>query len=217
MRDHQLRALRALLEKLEGNDSTTEKIRSIIVRIEKEASSLFEIVSHPDPMKSAVAIDLLINQEKARLRDLVAKSRGELHSIIGGFRAANDAARLAKANLVPDQFASEIRTVFRSLDYTGQMKFMAEAIQAGDASIVAAIVTVPAVLTGLPAAQIDQYRESFLNSIAPNRKSVTDEMQAIADAVCSTAEAAAQPVGAGSPTAETRAAGTAEVVTSEAA
>ena len=195
MKRHQLDALRALLEKIEGNDSKTEKMRSIIGRIEKEATGLFELVSKPDPMKSAVAIDLLINQEKAKLRDVVAQSRVQLTNIVADSRHGREFERMQKADLRPDDFASEIRTAFRSLDATSKLQFMTDAIKARDRATVAAIVMAPPLLSGLPAEQIANYRESYLDAIGPNQKNEADEMQDLVDAVCNTAEAAAQPVG----------------------
>lgn len=204
MHNHQLLALRAIAARVPGggdSDSpTAEKVRAILTHIEKEASAVLELMEHPDPMKSSVAIDLLINQEKARLRDLIARSRGELNGLVSGFRDSREAARRTKANLVPDSFAAESRSVFRQLDTESKHAFMATAIKAGDSATVAAIVTVPAILSGLSATQQADYREAFLDTVAPSSAGIADEMQAAVDTALRVAESFAQPAGIASGT-----------------
>ena len=190
---HQLQALRAIVSRITGSDPTSEKIRSILSRIESEASGLLELAKKPDPLKSPAANELVVNAEKARLRTLIAESRGKLTNLVNSFRAADEAARITRAKLVPDAFATEIRNVFRSLDTAGKHAFMGEAMKAGDGSTIAAIVTVPAVLSGLSAQQSEQYREAFLESIAPSNKGTADEMQVICDTAIQSAESLARP------------------------
>jgi hypothetical protein len=190
---HQLQALRALVGRITSNDPTTEKIKSILSRIEKEASGLADLIEKPDTMKSAVANELLTNAEKARLRTLAADSQGKLNNIIATHRAALDAARVQKAKLVPDGFASEIRSVFRSLDTAGKHALLGEAIKTGQAATVAAIVTAPTVLSGLTAQQSAQYREAFLDSVAPNNDAEAGEMQTVCDTALQIVESIARP------------------------
>lgn len=190
---HQLQALSAVVSRITGDDATSEKVRSILGRIESEARSLVQLVENPDPMKSPAAIDLVVNAEKARLRSLIAESRGKLTNLVSGSRAADEAARVTKAKLVPDALAAEIRSVFRSLDTAGKHKFLGEAIKAGDGPTIAAIVTVPSVVTGISAQQSEQYREAYLESIAPSNKGVADEMQAVCDTAIQSAEEIARP------------------------
>jgi hypothetical protein len=190
---HQLQAIRAVVNRLTVTDSDSGKMKSILDRLEKEASGLVELMTHPDPMKSSVANDLVVNAEKSRLRALAGESREKLSRIVSGRRAASDAARLAKARLMPDDHAAEIRGVFRSLDPAAKHSFMAEAIKTGDASTIAAIVTARPLLSGLSAEESAHYREAFLESVAPHNDHIAEEMQAICDTAIRTVESLATP------------------------
>ena len=164
-------------------------------------------------MKSQLAVDLLVNAEKARLRDVVAKSRGELTAIVGVARAAQEAKRLEKAKLVPGPFAAEIRSVVRNLELPAKLLYLANAIKAKDSAAVAAIVDAPPILSGLSAQQLADFRADFLDTMAPGRRDEAAEMQSICDAVLRTTEEAAQPVGAFRPTANGIADGAAAAAT----
>lgn len=188
---YKLLAFHALRSRLPADDPTAEQIDAVLHRIETELVGLADLISRPDKMKSEMANDLLVNQEKARARDVIARSRGELTTLVTAARSSQEAARLEKAKLVPDAYAGEIRSVFRALDPAGKAKFMGEAIRAGDAPVIAAIVTAPSILSGLPAEQASQYRESYLNSISPNSTAAADELEAI----CAGALAVANELG----------------------
>lgn len=204
MHQHQLLALRAIAARVPGggdaDSPTAAKVRAILTRLEKEVSGLLDLMEHPDPMKSSVAIDLLINQEKARLRDLSTRSRSELDALVSGFRASQEAARRAKANLVPDQYAAETRAVFRALDTEQKNTFLAMSLKAKDSATVAALLSVPPVLSGLTAQQSTEYREAFLDTVAgPSSAGIADEMQSAVDTSLQIVEMVARPAGAAPP------------------
>ena len=122
-------------------------------------------------------------------------------AIAGAARAAHDARRLEKAKLVPGPYAAEIRSVVRNLELPAKLLYLANAIKEKDSAAVAALVDAPPILSGLSAQQLADFREDFIDSMAPGGTGEADEMQSICDAVLQTTEEAAQPVGAFRPTA----------------
>ena len=191
-----LTVLRALSARFPADTSISDKVKASLARIEKEASNLLEIMTKPDPEKSAMAIDRIINDEKGRLRDLIAKSRNEVNPLIAGWRASADAERVKKANLVPDAFAGEIRAVFRGMAWPAQLQFMATATDRLDGAAVAAVLNAPLVLSGLTQDQAEQFREAYLNRTSKSAAPVADEMQACCDTFFNSADALAAPDGA---------------------
>lgn len=191
-----LTVLRALSARFPADTSISDKVKAVLTRIEKEASNLLEIMTQPDPEKSAMAIDRIINDEKGRLRDLIAKSRNDVNPLIAGWRAGADAERVKKANLVPDAFAGEIRAVFRGMAWPAQLQFMSTATDRLDGAAVAAVLNAPLVLSGLTQDQAEQFREAYLNRTSKSSAPIADEMQACCDTFFNSADALAAPDGA---------------------
>lgn len=174
MNQYQLHSIRALIERVPGDSPASAKVTAILTTLEKEAIGIANLAKTEDPMASAAANTMIMNQQKDRLRDLAAKARGELSVIILAAKSSFDAARVQKGRLEPDAFAAEIRSVFRGLSSTEKAQFILSATKALDGHAIAAIVTAPAVLTGLTAEQIAGYREHFLDAISPGSKAERD-------------------------------------------
>jgi hypothetical protein len=184
-----------LLAKLDHTDGIRANFWVIFAKLEKEATGLSELVANPDPMKSQVANELLVNAEKARLRDLVAEARQKANQLLGDLQNNREAERLQKAKLVPDEFAAEVRSVFRDLNQTEKMRFMSEAIKSGDFAAIAALVTAPPILSGLTAEQSTNFRDSFLERMAPRTATVLDDVTDICETSFSTLDRLARPIG----------------------
>lgn len=197
MKQHHFSSLRALAGRITGSDSTSSKVKTSLARLEKEAAGIAELISRPDPLKSLVAHELLVNTELARLRDLAAKTRGELNTAVTELRTAHDAARVAKAGLVTDEYAQEIRSVVRGLDITAKVQFMADAIKKGDSRVLAAVLNAPIILSGLTAEQVEFYREAALECGGPSGRNDLDELQMIVDTSFGVIDEIARPIGAG--------------------
>ena len=127
-------------------------------------------------------------------RGMLATASSELPTIVSSFRNQHGAARLAKAQLKPDQFAEEIRSVFRNLSIADKNAFMAEALQTKDNATVAALVTVPAVISGMPAEQAAGYKEAYLRAVAgESGEPIALELEAVCNTFLSVAESLAMP------------------------
>ena len=192
----QLRTIASLMSRLPAKSTATPKVAAILERLRKEAAGVTGLVSNPDKMKSEAANSMVLNNERSKLRELAAAARQEVAGLIASAQAAQDADRVARANLVAVEHAAEIRTIFRGLDSNGQAKFMADALRSKDGSVVAALVGVPAILTGMSQEQVDLYREHFLDSITPGargERDVRDELTAVCDGCLTAIDQIAAP------------------------
>lgn len=194
-----LTILRAIAARFPADTSISDKVKATLTRIETEASGLLDILKNPDPEKSAMAIDRIVNDEKGRLRDLLAKTRNELTPLIANWRASADAERVKRGNLVPDAFAGETRAVFRAMSLTEKMHFMANATANLDGASIAAILNVPHVLSGLTPEQAVQLRESYLSRSSKSSAPIADEMSGCVETFLGAADALAAPSGAAKP------------------
>jgi len=188
--------MRAIIARLNTDSKRGQGIKTILDMIAHEASGLQSLVDNPDMMKSGVAQAMLINQEKARLRDVTNLVRDKLKELVSEYAAEQDAARVSRANLVMTEHAAEIRNVFRALDAAAKSQFLSDAIRTRDAATVAAIVEAPAVLSGISEERVSQYREIYLDSyarIAPQH--AVDEMQSVIDVSLEIADSMAIPAG----------------------
>lgn len=188
-----LLAIRALVGRVPDVGAISDKVKAGLNAIEREAAGIVELIEHPDEMKSSTAIALLVNAEKATLRALITKTRGELLPAVEAWRTSQNAARLAKANLTPDEFAQELRNVFRQMDDAGRAVYMRDAIEAGDGAKAAAILNAPLELTGLTADELGRYRDRFLSRVAKGPDADADGMIACIETTLQCADAMAVP------------------------
>lgn len=203
MHSYQLLALRDLQGRMPDIDGLTAKITPLFSRIETEGTNLLALMENPDPMKSSMAIDLLINAEKGRIRDLVAKAGAEVNPLIASYREKTAAARLNKAALVPDQHAQEMRGVFRTMADEQQNNLLDQSMKTRDSTTIAALTEAPAILSGLTVQRQQQIRDAYLNTIAPSADNEIDELWACVSTFLSSAAAMAALNGSGRPSGST--------------
>lgn len=196
MHNDQLLAIRALIGRI-PDAGPTERVTAVLSSIEKDASAILELIQNPDPMKSSVAIDLLINQEKAGLRKKIDAARAELIPLIERWRTVGEANRVKAAALIPDAYAQETRGVFRQMSTPAQLVFMADATKAGDGATAAAILNCPPILSGLTAEQQTKFRDAFLDHAAgPGVGETVDSMLSVVTTALDAAARIGAPIGA---------------------
>jgi hypothetical protein len=146
-------------------------------RIEVASAELCELTEKPDLMASEYAIALKVESARTRLKSLVAESKEKAADLLANERANLAQNQSQKANFVPSAFAVEIRAVFRNLTMAEKIKFIDQAIYENDAGTVAAITTVPALLTGLPSGQAAHYHAALMNKLAPVNDAYVPEVE----------------------------------------
>lgn len=196
MTSTQLRSIRALIQRIPSDAPASAKAMTILTKLEKEVIGITSLASKPDSMKSDAANTMILNAEKARLRELAASSRSELAAAISSARATVDTSRGEAGNLTQGEYAAEIRSVFRGLSAAEKAQFIVDATKARDGQSIAAIVEAPAVLTGLTTEQVAGYREHYLDSVAPSsrhERNANDDLQAVCDTAMDVFDEVAQP------------------------
>ena len=185
---HNVAALKQLIERIPEGGTIAGNIKSILGGIANQAESLSALQNKPDLMKSDLANSMALNTAKSQLKATLEQVSPKLNGFISDYRANLNANQYQVAQLIPDQYAAEIRSIFRGLDAKGKNEFMKTAIDSNDRASVAAIVTVPVVASGLTAQTQALYKTAFLDKVAPIDTSYVDEMQTIVESSLKTAQ-----------------------------
>lgn len=199
----QLLSLRALKARLPDVPGLSNNIEPWLNRIETEGSNLLDMMESPDPMKSALAHDILVNNEKSRLRDLIAKAGSTIAPLVATFREKAASAQIDKAALVPDQHAQEFRGVWRGMSDEQQNNLLNAAMKSRDGASIAALTEAPAILSGLTVQRQQQIKDAYLESVAPSKTDELDEVQAVVTTFLQSAASLAAPNASGKPTGST--------------
>jgi hypothetical protein len=176
-----LRSLVELRKRLPPGTPASARIGALLDQLGVEAQAVAQIADYPDLMESGVAHQLRLDAAQSRLRDLAATMRGQLNGLINSFATEHDAARLKLAQLIPNAYAAELRTVFRGLGRTEQLEFLARIIKDRDGASAAALLLVSPTLSGLSAEQVESYRKAFLDQVSESADDVVDELRAVCE------------------------------------
>ncbi|CAG9932420.1 hypothetical protein [Candidatus Nitrotoga arctica] len=167
MRSPKFASIKHLITRIPEDGQLGTELRGLMQRIEKDAFVVTELREHPDPMMTALAISQDIATAQDKLKVTIDAVRDLLRSSITQFRENVKAEQLKSANLVPNEYATEIRSIYRCLDDAGKAKMLADAFTQNDGATAAALISVPAVLTGINPDRVAQLRQQFLDLVAP--------------------------------------------------
>jgi len=142
---------------------------------------------NPSEMKSQIANAMDVTAAADRLRSAIASAKKNCDSIIEKYRADEASAQTQAARLIPNEFAAETRSVFRSLSADEKNRLLGDLIAAQDGPTLAALLDAPPMLSGLSSEQSAQYRQSYLDAVAP-RDTEAASLAEIAAATIQTAE-----------------------------
>ena len=159
MRSPKFASIKHLISRIPEEGQIGAAFRELMQRIETDALVVTELRENPDPMRSALAISKDIATAQAKLKVTVETVRDHLRSSIIQFRESVKA--------VPNEYAPEIRSIYRSNDDAGKAKMLTDALTQRDGATAAALINVPAILTGINADQAAVFRQQFLDYVVP--------------------------------------------------
>lgn len=183
----QVQAIKALVERLPTEGRAAVAAASHLRTIHSLAEKVVQLKANPDPMKSDLANGQDVEAARKRLDTAITSARTQINTALHEERKELDAAQIKRADLRPDEYAAEIRTVFRGLNDEQRSAFMKDAIERRDAPTVAAIALAPIAVTGLSADRAAAYRTAYLHRAAPMDRSSVDAVDSITDAALRTA------------------------------
>ncbi|CAH1904588.1 conserved hypothetical protein [Candidatus Nitrotoga sp. HW29] len=167
MRSPKFASIKHLISRIPEDERLGTQLWKFMQRIEKDAFVVTELRENPDAMKTTLAISQDIVTAQNNLKATIDTVRDLLRSSIIQFRENMEAEQLKSSNFVPNEYAAEIRLIYRSLDDAGKAKMLTDAFTQHDGATAAALIGVPAVLTGMSPDRIALLRQQFLDQVAP--------------------------------------------------
>lgn len=158
---------KSLVEKMPSDNILRDKLLDKFNAIIKQSEFIDKLTTEQDPMLSKLAHDMRLTNAKDDLRKLKNEAEKDFQDHLKCERTTLSELRSKKANLTPDEYAPEIRAIFRSLSDVDKTTFLNNALDGKDRTTLAAIFSVPHVLSGLPKEKFDDYSDMALHKMAP--------------------------------------------------
>lgn len=180
--DTNLHMLLTLISRLPAKDSGNEAriAGGQLELVFEQMSKLSELENNPDPMKSALAISIAVEKQRAILNEVYTQAKNRINAEIEKYKLANVNNRLVQSNLAPNEFAEEIRSVFRSLDLSGKYQYLNDCIESGNGAGIAPLVLgVPTLLSGLSAQEQEKFKDSYLDKWSDYESSWIDSIESV--------------------------------------
>jgi hypothetical protein len=126
------------------------------------AEQIDALQNEPDVMKSKLAIDGEILRLGSGLRAFIKDSRHAVQVALAEESASIMADAVKKSGLTPDAHELETRVAVRAMSEKQQLAFLTAAVESNNGGAMAAVLNVPAYLTGITQDVIERYRREFL-------------------------------------------------------
>jgi hypothetical protein len=146
------------------SDATLADARHALQEARVLCEKIVDVSNHPDPTSNPAANAL---RAFNKARDFGAKAAEKIDSAVA--KLAEEIAKIEKATFSPApprdavaaQLESEVRSCFLDMDDKERHRTITEALNAGNDTIVGAVLRGPAMLTGFSAELLEGYRKMF--------------------------------------------------------
>lgn len=167
----------------QGNDpgsiavrDASRNLRGLVSKLSSRAHALKQLAETRDPTRTPEAHEKRVAQAAKELeRDIerVTDQANEHHR-----RAHLQIEEMLekKVNLVPNEYASEFRAIFRGMETQERLSLIQELVDNNDGPQLAAILKAPKVLTGLTGEQQAQFQQMLYNRHAGEEVKARDTL-----------------------------------------
>ncbi|MDI1276710.1 hypothetical protein [Methylobacter sp.] len=182
---HVLSSINALLERLPSGaqGSAQNRIFHEAHGLKNELSKLSELINSPDEMLSDLGNSLRIEAQRKIVKLRHDQLGDASKNFVEASRADLTKKRFDAANLKQNEYAAELRAVFREIKPADRPLFMQNLIESRDSASVAALTESPSSLTGLSSDLQNQYRQSYLDRFTTNNTSELDNLQEVSSTI----------------------------------
>lgn len=177
-----LNIVSTLIERLPNDGivgSPALQVRGGFVQAQMALEKLIDFISKPDDMLSDKANALKIEAQRTKFQEALKIAADRAAKTVDDLTASQLARQVEAAQLVENEHAAEIRSVYRGLSSSEKADFMAQALKTDDKPVIAAL-TNPAtspLLVGISGEQMRLYRTHYMDKFLPADSSVIDNMR----------------------------------------
>lgn len=188
---HEILSIKAMQGRLKADTKPAKAIQSQIDDLLAMVTVLSDLRTNPHEDWSESLIATRIDAARASLLKVIATAKNNAEAVISEQRVIAAGTVTAEAGLVQNDYAAEIRSVFRGMNVEQQTQLWRDAIAAKDGSTVAALTEAPAALTGLTAEAQSRYRAAFVEATTTSTDEWIDGLESGFNAIIQVADSLA--------------------------
>ena len=177
-----LKALSAIYARVPAKHYASVLARGEVERLQTGLEKLVALHHAKRPSDTPDAHFLKTTQAAEKLAGEFAAINDRLQGHIRSGLKGIDAAIVERVGLIPNEFAAEFRSIFRSLDQEGRVALLNELVDTADHAMLAAIVSAPAALVGIPQSMQERFRQAAIEKSAPDLIEAQSELLTALDA-----------------------------------
>jgi hypothetical protein len=178
-----------------GGSQALTQAYGVLARLSEGGRALVNLHSHRNPTVTEGTHTKHVATAAQAFTKEVEVARERARKLIADGLINIDKQIAAKANLVPDAYAAEVRGVFRGLAHSERLKFLNELLEQGRGPEFAAIIKAPRSLTGITEDMRQKFESAFVAKHAAaellDRDALNDALETV-EVVSRTAAEVAQ-------------------------
>lgn len=192
---HQSEAIKKLVERAESKLGRYQnpKAQSLLAeqkRILNAVEAIDSMRRNPSSLETPAAHVLKLSKAAAKLQAESANIKHKLLQTYGQYSAELGVNMFDRLGIKENNYASEIRAMYRSLDNTERLKFIQDAVDNRDGATFAAVMLAPSPLTGIPRDMNQKLTDNFLMQAVPEMYQEQKDLQDAIDNVLTSADVA---------------------------
>lgn len=149
------------------NNNLMKSISSQQKRLVDLVAALEKVAVTPNPMETPEARNQRIAKQAERLKSQIEEADARMTELAQQAAIDIDNRLAGRVKLQPNEFAAEIRSVYRNMDAKQRAEMVSQAIAENDTATLGALLTAPKFLTGMNSDYAQQVRETMESKLAP--------------------------------------------------
>lgn len=168
----QIKALEAIAERITRDKPTHKNVafvqmQGLVVSLRNSVEAIGKLHATPNPIEAKEAHIKRVSVAAKQLSSKISEMQDRINRITQqGLKDVHERIN-NKVNLVPDGYAAEIRQAFRNMKQTEQIKLLGQLADENRGTELAAIIKVPALLTGINPELQGKYAGYIVSKHAP--------------------------------------------------
>lgn len=192
-----VRALAHIVSRITGSlpeagHPSSRRLHAEATRLRNGAEALANMYATANPTETVAANEKRVALAAKRYAAETLATRDRMHTILREGLIEVEKRINAKVNLTPNDFAAEIRAMYRQMDGAARSSLLADLVNANRGPELAAIVKAPAILTGIDETLQSRMAEAIVAKHAPDEFAEQAAMLEVFDSTLTAASVASK-------------------------
>lgn len=151
----------------DGSSLYSRRLHGHVVSISSQVAALEKLAVSKSPMETEERHAVRLAEASKKLAASRQNAEKSVYRVVAEAYDDLNAQIAKKANIIPDQHASEVRAALRSMKEKDRQAALQQALEEGNGPIIAAITDAPQILTGINPEMAGRFREIVEERKAP--------------------------------------------------